>query len=259
MMNNNEITTLVLKAKNGDKASFEKLYKEFYTKVYYFAKQNVAAPDIAEDITAETFTLALEKIGTLHIEESFAGWLYSIAYHKCADCFRQSSLDKKQLEQAAELAALTEPIMLPDDYAINAQTKQQLQAIINSLPADMRSAVILYYYDGLSVSEVADVIGTNPNNAKQKLHSARKKIRKQIEKLKENGAMFSAVPLSAVLANLESAGLLTGAAAGTAAALGAAVAVPVTLRRLSGGTAKELTRFTFKYWRKGVYSQRNNQ
>ncbi len=249
MMNNNDVTELAEKAKQGSKTAFEKLYKEFYQKLYYFVKQNVSAPDAAEDITAETFCSAMEHINELHSNESFVGWLYCIAYHKCADYNKKTATDRRCIDGAAELAALSEPVFLPDDYAVNAQTKQQLQAVIDSLPPDMRAVIILYYYDDLSLAEVAKVIGTNKNNAAQKLHTARKKLRSKIEKLIGKGSLFSAVPLSAVLANLENAGLLSGAAA-TAAALGAAAAVPVTLSKLSGGTAKELTRFTFKYWRK---------
>ena len=59
------------------------------------------------------------------------------------------------------------------------------------------------------------------NNVYQKLHRARQKIKKQIEKLSGKGTLFAAAPLSAVLANLENAGLLSGAAIGTAAAVGA--------------------------------------
>ncbi|MBQ2581675.1 MAG: RNA polymerase sigma factor, partial [Ruminococcus sp.] len=216
-MNKNDIAELAAKAKNGDNAAFEKLYKEFYPKVYYFAKQNVGSLDAAEDITAETFCAAMESIGSLRSEESFVGWLYCIAYRKCADHIKTAELDRKQREQAAQLAALSEPIMLPDDYAVSEQTKQQLQSVIDSLPSDMRSAMILYYYDNLSVAEVARVIGTNENNANQKLHRARQKIKKQIEKLSGKGTLFAAAPLSAVLANLENAGLLSGAAIGTAA------------------------------------------
>lgn len=249
MMNNNDVTELAEKAKQGCKTAFEKLYKEFYQKLYYFVKQNVSAPDAAEDITAETFCSAMEHIGELHSNESFVGWLYCIAYHKCADYNKKTATDRRCIDGTAELAALSEPVFLPDDYAVNTQTKQQLQAVIDSLPPDMRAVIILYYYDDLSLAEVAKVIGTNKNNAAQKLHTARKKLRSKIEKLIGKGSLFSAVPLSAVLANLENAGLLSGAAA-TAAALGAAAAVPVTLSKLSGGTAKELTRFTFKYWRR---------
>ncbi len=66
MMNKNEITKLAEKARQGNKTAFEKLYKEFYPKLYYFVKQNVSAPDAAEDITAETFCSAMEHINELH-------------------------------------------------------------------------------------------------------------------------------------------------------------------------------------------------
>ena len=105
----------------------------------------------------------MESIGSLRSEESFVGWLYCIAYRKCADYIKTAELDRKKLDEAAELAALSEPLMLPDDYAVNEQTKEQLQSVIDSLPPDMRSVIILYYYDNLSVSEVAEVIGTNNN------------------------------------------------------------------------------------------------
>ncbi len=248
-MNNKDITELTAKAKSGDKDAFEKLYKEFYSKVYYFVRQNTGCDDAAEDITAETFSAAMQMLPTLKNEESFVGWLYCIAYRKCADFIKTKQLDRKQREDSAQLASLNEPVMLPDDYAINKQTKQQLQSIIDSLPADMRSAVIFYYYDGLSLTEIAQIIGTNKNNIGQKLYRARQKIRKQIEKLKEKGAMFSAVPFSAVLANLESAGLLSGVS--SVAAIGAAAAaVPVGLSALSAGTSRHLLGFTLKYWRK---------
>ena len=248
-MNKSDIAQLAVKVKNGDSAAFEKLYKEFYPKVYYFARQNVGSPDAAEDITAETFCAAMECIGSLRSEESFVGWLYCIAYRKCADYIKTAELDRKQREQASQLAALSEPLMLPDDYAVNEQTKQQLQTMIDSLPPDMRSAMILYYYDNLSVAEVARVIGTNENNANQKLHRARQKIKKQIEKLAGKGTLFAAVPINSLFANLENAGLLSGA--GTiAAAAAVGVGVPVGLSALSGGTARHLLGFTLKYWRK---------
>ena len=74
-------------------------------------------------------------------------------------------------------------------------------------------------------------------------------IKKQIEKLSGKDRLFSCVPLSAVLANLENAGLLSGA--GTiAAAAAVGVGVPVGLSALSGGTARHLLGFTLKYWRR---------
>ena len=81
--------------------------RSFYPKLYYFVKQNVSAPDAAEDITAETFCSAMEHINELHSSESFVGWLYCIAYHKCMDYNKKTALDRKCLDDAAEFAAFT--------------------------------------------------------------------------------------------------------------------------------------------------------
>ena len=90
--------------------------------------------------------------------------------------------------------------MLPEDYAVNTDTKEKLKSVIDELPADQRSAVILYYYQDMSAAEVASSLGIKENNAKQKLYKARKTLRKRIEKL-FGSDMLAAVPISALLSN----------------------------------------------------------
>ena len=242
-MDRNEVTMLADKARAGDRSAFEKLYDEFSMKVFYFIRQNVGADDAAEDITSETFTAAIENIHTLRKGESFVGWLYSIAYKKCADHIknisRRESLDEEQLEGSK----LNEPILLPDDYAVNRETKAQLKEIIDSLPADMRAAVIMYYYDEMTIPEVSAALETNDNNTRQKLFQARKKIKAKVEKLIGKDGLFAAVPMSAVLENLSD---------GVWIAAGAALAVGVTagLNKASGGIGDVLLYITRKYWAK---------
>ena len=209
-MNRNEIRKLASKAKAGDRAAFEALYNEYSDKVYGFAKRNLGDEDAARDVTAETFAAALENIATLREEEAFAGWLYSIAYRKCADHLRETcrteSIGEEELfEKAGD--PLNAPVMLPDDYVVNADTKRRLGELIDGLSQDQRSAVILYYFDELPVSEVAKALGTNENNARQKLSKARRQIRKGIEKLFGKEGLLAAVPLGAVLSNLPEAGI----------------------------------------------------
>ena len=254
-MNRNEQKELVSRAQAGDRSAFEALYNENMERVYAFAKRNLGSDDAARDVAAETFASALEHIGELRSGESFIGWLYSIAYSKCADRLRENSRTEhfetdSELEKAVQDQALNEPIMLPDDYAVNAETKRLLGEIIDSLSPDQRSAVILYYYDELSIPEVAKALGTNENNTRQKLHKARGRIRKQVEKLIGKGAMFAAVPLGAVLNNTADASYARAAVSGAArvkrvglgikiTAIGAAatvaVGVPIALHNTGGG------------------------
>ncbi|MBR1765214.1 MAG: sigma-70 family RNA polymerase sigma factor [Ruminococcus sp.] len=247
-MEREQTAQLAEQAKQGDRAAFEELYKEFRGKVYFFVKRLVGSGDTAEDITSETFATAFEKLSELRSGESFVGWLYSIAYSRCTHFLRNESRSisvesVEEIDELLEASALNEPILLPEDYAVNEEIKTQLKQMIDSLPEDMRSAVIMYYYDEMTVREVASAMNTSENNISQKLHRARKRIRVQVEKLIGRGAVFGAAPLSTMLANLDLK-VSTPAAIGAAAA----IAVPAALSAASGGTAKDLLFITRKYW-----------
>ena len=252
MKNNNG---LVSKAIAGDKAAFEELYNEYSDKVYFFALRNVGSEDAARDITSETFANAFESIGTLQSEKSFSNWLFSIAYKKCIDHLRVINKndyyeDSEQLEKLIEYTALDEPVMLPDDYAANKETAEQLKAVVDGMPASLRSAVLLYYYEDMPVSEVAKTLGISENHAKNKLFRARKLLRKKLEKLIGSGAVFAAVPMRNIFHSALSEPYVKGAVAsgaqvkstglaarldvvGTASAI--AVGVPMMIHKSSGG------------------------
>ena len=252
-MEKNELIYLVHKAQAGDKGAFETLYSEYRDKVYFFVRRFAGSGDTAEDLTSAAFTVAMERIGELKSGESFVGWLYSIAYKKCVDFLRDESRTVKvssaaELEELLEAAALNEPILLPEDYAVNAETRAQLKEVIDSLSPDQRSAVIMYYYDEMSIPEVAAAMGTNENNVSQKLHRARKRIRSKIEKLIGRGTLFGAVPMGTLLENLSDSGMNMSSGIGLAAISAAAVAVPYGLNKASGGIAGELLFITRKYW-----------
>ena len=257
---NNEHLRTVEAARAGDKEAFEALYNQYRDRLFFFAKKYTGSREAAEDIVSETFITAMEKLPELRDSESFGGWLYSIAYRKCLDYVSANSRSMN-IEEVDE-GELNAPVMLPDDYAVSAHTKEVLRSVIDGLSPEMRSAVILYYYEEMSLSEVAASMHTNENAAKQKLFRARKTIKKQIEKRLGSGALMAAVPLGAMLnstaeyAGLSGAGTAaaagTGAAklasigfAGKAAALGAAavlaVGIPVGLSKLEnmGDTRSE--------------------
>ena len=250
---NAQLKQTVDAAKNGDRAAFETLYNSYRDKLFFFAKKYTGSREAAEDVVSETFITAMEKLPNLREGEAFGGWLYSIAYSKCMDHCRENS-ERISLDDENMDAVINSPVMLPDDYAVSEQLKSGLRDIIDGLSPEARSAVIMYYYEEMSVEEVAKAMDITENAAKQRLFRARKTIRSKIEALVGKGGMFAAVPLGAVLNNTaelspaavsgSGAAVTTGTAklAGTsfalkAAAVGAAavmaVGIPVGLSKLS--------------------------
>ncbi|MBR1862535.1 MAG: RNA polymerase sigma factor [Ruminococcus sp.] len=251
-------TEEVRRAMAGDRGAFERLYSAYKDKLFMFVIKNVGRREWAEDIVSETFLAAMEGIGGLRNEGAFAGWLYSIAYKKCADRIneikRSGSFRNEQEQESAMMeCSLNEPVELPEDYAVNAERRRELRTVIDGLKPEMKNAVMLYYYQELPVSEVAKALGTTEGAARKRLFDARKKIRSSLEMLCEKGMVLCSAPMSAVLEELmegESAPAVGTAAKVSGlsalkiavAAVGAAavIGVPIALKSAKGSIGGEM-------------------
>ncbi|ADU21381.1 RNA polymerase sigma factor [Ruminococcus albus] len=254
-MKRNELIKIVEQAKNGNKEAFRCLYEEYYDRLYFFILKNVDSKEAAEDITHDTFLKSMEKINTLEKPENYVTWLHSIAYNKCTDMFRSRKCNvyfdnDEDMENAMDNLSLNEPIMVPEDYATDNDRARQLKSMIDSLKPDMKSALVLYYYNDMSISDVAKTMGITENNVKQKLLRARKKLKSKIEELGGKGIMLSAVPMNELLHRTVSpkkAAAMAAAKSGTAfasiplmgkiagisAAAAISVGVPMTLSHMN--------------------------
>ena len=203
-----EITALVERARKGDKTASAELYEKMYDKLYFFALKNVRSKDDAEDIVQEAFMKALESLSELNSSESFSGWIYSVTYNLCIDKMRGGKRvarfeTEDDRDNAIENSALNEPVMVPEDYMQNEETKRQIKDVIDGLRPDMRSAVILYYYDQMSIAEIAETMNLSESSVKSKLYQARKKIKTKLEKLGVDRSVtvhMSLVPIPALIA-----------------------------------------------------------
>ena len=251
-MKNEKLYELVEKAKNGDKSATEILYSEYSDKLYGFVLNRVKNKAVAEDIVQETFLKSMEKISELDDAEKYRSWLYSIARNKCNDWFRENSnsncisIDDENQNTDYENENY-DVVMIPDDYAVNEERKKQLNEIINNLNPDMKTAVLMYYYNDQSMNQIARALGIKENAAKQKLYQARQKLKEKINSLYQKESMLSAVPLSTALresispetaAAIKAAGTTAGAVKSTglaskiiaaSAAAAVVVGIPVFL------------------------------
>ena len=88
-MNNQQQYDLIVRAQAGDSDAMESLFSEYYNNVYYFALKTVKDPDLACDITQETFVEIMQTIGNLKEPAAFMTWMKQITYHQCTRYFRK--------------------------------------------------------------------------------------------------------------------------------------------------------------------------
>lgn len=246
-MNGTDINELVERAKNGDKAAIDELYRAYYDQLLKFVmKQGVSEFD-AQDVVSETFVEMMKHIGDLRENAYFSTWLHTIAKRKAGEHLEKANRRQRVTfdtadsedsglsnlggdEAAVELAyenTYGDTVMLPADYAENEEIKQIIAEQISSLSDEHKEALFLFYYQNKSIAEIAELTGTNQNNVKARLFHARKNLRKKLEALQKKGVVLCAVPFASFIPHFGS--LLSGAlGAGTAAAVGATAGTMTT-------------------------------
>lgn len=242
---------LVARAKQGDKSAIDGLYLEYKDRLTKFViKQGLTEQD-AEDVVSESFVEVVRGIDKLENDEYFGTWLHKIALRKANDTKRKAAAhrrvifeeneetglggDMAAVEQAFE-AEYGDTVMLPSDYAENEDTKRIIAEQINSLSGEHKEALVLFYYDNRSINEIAEMTGTNVNNAKARLFRARQGLKKKLEVLQKKGITLCAVPISGLLAELDEGG--KGAAAAAASGESAAAASTEAAAVTTSSTAK---------------------
>ena len=160
-MDKDKYVGLVSAAQAGDKEAIDQLFNTFYGDVYYFALKTVKDDEIAQDITQETFVEIINTIGDLKEPAAFVSWMKQITYHQCTRYFRKKKdviVDENE-EGYSVFDTIEEENeeFLPDEALDRKDLKETILSMLNTLSPEQRSATILYYFDELSVKDIAEI------------------------------------------------------------------------------------------------------
>ena len=184
-MEKDDIKKLVLQAAQGNKAAFGALYEETGRTVYFSCLKLLGDPQLAEDITQETYLTALQKLGTLAQPENFPAWVNRIGINLCKMHFRNNSAPEDNSEEIIE--EIPDEGLIPEEYVSNDAKRKIIMDIIDTvLTEEQRQSVILYYFDMLIVPEIAEVMNCTTGTVTSRLSAARKKIKEAVLIYEEN-------------------------------------------------------------------------
>ena len=184
---------------------WEKLYKDNYRAVYWTCLSFMKNKDDAEDITQNVFITAFEKLNDFEDEAKASSWLRTVAAHKCLDVLklrRTVSLDERMEDE--EMGEFSEPVdenFLPDEYAIDEEKRKIVMDIVRkSLTQEQYLTVIMFYFDEMSISDIAKAMGVPEGTIKSRLNTSRRKIKEGVEMYeKKNDKIYAAVPFLSLL------------------------------------------------------------
>lgn len=165
-------------AQAGDDAAFIRLWRETQPVLLRFL--TVRAPDVADDVAAETWLAALPQLRQFSGDEgAFRGWLVAIARNKLVDTRRRSGRRPEQL------GGLTfeHSSLAPDtaDLAHERQATEDALGLIAQLPSDVAEMVALRVIVGLDVAEVAAVVGKSSGAVRVAVHRGLRRLARLLE------------------------------------------------------------------------------
>ena len=175
------IKELVLSAKNGNKKAFDKLYKLTSNDVWFTCVSLLKDEENAKDIMQETYITAFLKLDTLKDEEKFCGWLTAIATNKSKNKLKgkvEYQIDDEILIAETE----TDELMLPEEYITKAEKRKVLLQIMeDTLSFNQYQVVLMFYFNELSIAEIAQALEISEGTVKSRLNSSRAKMKTAIE------------------------------------------------------------------------------
>lgn len=181
------VDQLVLaRAKAGNEAALETLYRHFEAPVYTLARRLTRTPHDAEDVLQETFLEVLRSIGRFRGDGSFAGWIRKVTASKALMRLRtqRSRVPEEELseELADAVAANREHGVAP---IATTPERLDLEAALARLPDTARAVIWLHDVEGYSHDEIAAMVGKTASFSKSQLARAHARLREMLGRVSE--------------------------------------------------------------------------
>jgi RNA polymerase sigma-70 factor (ECF subfamily) len=168
---------LVQKARAGNSLAFAKLVEKYQNKILRLVYDFTGDYQQSMDIAQEVFLKVFMKISTFEGTSQFATWLYRVAVNTCLDELRKSK--KKSFRLFADLR-LSDEMMLTDT-AENADAPP-MDIALTKLSEQQRTAIILRYYNELTVEDIAQIMECGANTVRTHIYRGIEKLRKLANK-----------------------------------------------------------------------------
>lgn len=180
---------LVRRVQQGDKAAFDLLVIKYQHKIVHLVNRYVKDPSEAQDVAQDTFIKAYRALGDFRGESAFYTWLYRIAINTAKNYLLSRSRrhseyeidvqDAEQVENAPQLKDMD----TPENMLMNEQIVEVIRSAIEKLPEEMRIAITLREFEGMSYEEIAEAMDCPIGTVRSRIFRAREAIDAKLDPL----------------------------------------------------------------------------
>ena len=186
---------VVLLARSGREAAYRELIRRYERPVFALLFRMVRDRELAEDLSQETFSKALNAIESYRPEFKFSSWIFKIANNAAIDHLRRRELDTLSLDGSphAETPEAMQATALqigarqetPLDTVEAKELGSEIEAAIGRLRPEYRSCILLRHVEGRAYEEIAEILDLPLGTVKTYIHRARNELRVALAHLKE--------------------------------------------------------------------------
>ena len=180
---------LVRRVQQGDKSAFDLLVLKYQHRIVHLVNRYVKDPFEAQDVAQDTFIKAYRALADFRGDSAFYTWLYRIAINTAKNYLLSRSrrhfdyeidvLDAEQVENAAQLKDMD----TPDNQLMNEQIVNVIKTAIENLPEEMRVAITLREFEGMSYEEIAEAMDCPIGTVRSRIFRAREAIDEKLKPL----------------------------------------------------------------------------
>lgn len=182
---------LVGRVQQGDKRAFDLLVLKYQHKIFGLVSRYIRDADEIQDVAQEAFIKAFRALPNFRGDSAFYTWLYRIAINTAKNYLvarsRRPPATDIDVDDAGyfEVQSPLKDIESPENSLYGQELKQVVETAIEQLPEDLRTAVTLREFDGLSYEDIAEVMECPVGTVRSRIFRAReaidKRVRVQIE------------------------------------------------------------------------------
>ncbi|SFK32012.1 RNA polymerase sigma-70 factor, ECF subfamily [Halobacillus dabanensis] len=164
--------------KNTDKEILMELMEKYGDMVVRIAFTYVKERQLAEDLSQEIFIRCYQKLHTFENRSSYRTWLYRITVNHCKDYVRSWSFKNMIPSESINSERTQEDVSA---QILEREEKKLLFQKVLKLSVKLREVIIFYYYEELTIEEIADLLNIKESTVKTRLHRARKNLKRVLK------------------------------------------------------------------------------